>query len=155
MLKVLFHKLLVMLMLLQELVVVMVLEWGKHASNWIVSVVIWGELCSITIMSQDIPSITIRNIRKSFKSHGHWSAHVASTTTPFEKTIIVSTNEYTQFTWYKESSKSPPLSNASLNTVIIKLVNSTTFSISLSFKWVIDCGTTIHIIGNSQVLSTL
>jgi hypothetical protein len=84
------------------------------------------------------------------KTQKTYSAHIASTNDTSEKSVLISTDEFVKFSQYQESLKSSSthvptiVESGKLNTCLI-------FS---SSKWVIDSGTTDHMIGNSSLFST-
>ncbi|KAG8636917.1 hypothetical protein MANES_15G058801v8 [Manihot esculenta] len=76
--------------------------------------------------------------------------HMAVEASP-DQGILISADEYAQFTQYQASLK---FSNSSI-TAIAKSGNSIACLVFLSSKWVIDSGTTDHMLGNSTLLSNL
>ncbi|KAG8661786.1 hypothetical protein MANES_01G039012v8 [Manihot esculenta] len=71
-------------------------------------------------------------------------AHMA-VDAPSDKGILISEDEYAQFTQYQASLKS---SNSSSITAIAESGNSTACLVSSSSKWVIDSGATDHMSGS-------
>ena len=94
----------------------------------------------------------IRDCRKQHNwNQGFMSAHVDSTNEASDQSFQFSAEELARFHLYLESLKS-------LSTPITVIVESSNpnkcLVSSSSSKWVIDFGTTDHMIGNSSLFST-
>ena len=76
-------------------------------------------------------------------------ANVAHTATPFEKTILVSVDEFAQFSKYQDLLKS----TTPFGTAIAETGKSTKCLISSSSKWVNNSSATDHMTSNPSLFS--